>query len=196
MRESFESLKVTFVLALLAIYAMLAIPFRSYVQPLIVMSSIPFGVVGAIFGHLIMGYDLCMFSVWGVVALSGVVVNDALVMIDFANRRARGEGYSPFEAIHSAGIQRFRPIFLTTLTTFGGLSPMIFETSRQARFIIPMAVSLGYGIVFATVITLLIVPSLYLIIDDLKRAAAWTGGLFEGSRDGAGAARAVDTARG
>lgn len=166
--ESMGSLKVTFVLALLAIYALLAIPFRSYTQPLIVMVSIPFGIVGAIIGHLIMGYDLCIPSMFGIVALSGVVVNDSLVMVDFANRRQR-EGMSRQDAVQSAAIVRFRPILLTTLTTFGGLSPMIFETSRQARFLIPMALSLGFGILFATFITLVIVPSLYLAIEDLKR---------------------------
>jgi multidrug efflux pump subunit AcrB len=179
MRESLGSLKTSYLLALLAIYVMLAIPFRSYLQPLVVMLSIPFGVVGAFLGHLIMGYDLCLPSVFGIVALSGVVVNDSLVMIDFANRRRREGGLSPHEAIHSAGIQRFRPILLTTLTTFGGLAPMIFETSRQARFLIPMALSLGFGLLFATLITLVIVPSLYMTVEDGKRygAAIW-GFLF------------------
>ena len=169
MRESIGSLKVSFVLAMLAIYALLAIPFRSYVQPLIVMVSIPFGIVGAIIGHLIMGYNLSIFSMFGIVALSGVVVNDSLVMIDFANR-LRNEGEtSAYRCVYRAAIQRFRPIFLTTVTTFGGLAPMIFETSRQARFLIPMALSLGYGILFATGITLVLVPSLYMIIDDAVR---------------------------
>jgi multidrug efflux pump subunit AcrB len=167
MRDSIASLRVTFLLALLAIYALLAIPFRSYSQPLIVMISIPFGVVGAVLGHLIMGYDLCIPSLFGVVALSGVVVNDSLVMVDFANRlQAQGEP-DALTAVHSAAIQRFRPILLTTLTTFGGLAPMIFERSRQARFLIPMALSLGYGILFATGITLLLVPCLYAAVADL-----------------------------
>jgi len=174
-RESLASLKVTFVLALLAIYVMLAIPARSYSKPLVIMLSIPFGIVGAVLGHLIMGYDLCIPSMFGIVALCGVVVNDSLVMIDFANRRERLDGFSLHDAIHSAAIQRFRPILLTTLTTFGGLAPMIFETSRQASFLIPMALSLGFGILFATLITLMIVPSMYLAVDDVKRtlAAAW-----------------------
>ena len=173
--ESMGSLKVTFVLALLAIYAMLAIPFRSYMQPLVVMLTIPFGVVGAFVGHLIMGYDLCIPSMFGIVALSGVVVNDSLVMIDFANRRRWEDGFSHREAIYAAAIQRFRPVLLTTLTTFGGLSPMIFETSRQARFLIPMALSLGFGILFATLITLVILPSMYLGALDVQRAfeATW-----------------------
>jgi len=168
MRESLSSLRVNFPLAMLAIYALLAIPFRSYSQPLIVMMSIPFGVVGAILGHWVMGYDLSILSMFGIVALSGVVVNDSLIMIDFANRRRKEGGVSHHDAIHSAAIQRFRPILLTTLTTFGGLAPMIFETSRQARFLIPMALSLGYGILFATFITLVLVPSLYMAIEDAK----------------------------
>jgi multidrug efflux pump subunit AcrB len=172
MRESMASLKVTFVLAILAIYAMLAIPFRSYVQPLIVMTSIPFGIIGAVVGHLVMGYDLSIISMFGIVALAGVVVNDALVLVDFANRRRRDDGLSARDAVVSAGIQRFRPVLLTTLTTFGGLAPMIFETSRQARFLIPMALSLGFGILFATFITLILVPALYVSVEDIRRGAA------------------------
>jgi multidrug efflux pump subunit AcrB len=163
--DSMRSLITSFIIALMGIYALLAVPFRSYVQPLIVMMAIPLGIVGAVLGHLIMGYSLSINSMMGVVALSGVVINDALVMIDFANRQ-RHDGASPLEAIVQAGVRRFRPIMLTTLTTFGGLAPMIFETSRQARFMIPMALSLGYGILFATIITLLLVPCLYLITED------------------------------
>ncbi|MFC1746355.1 efflux RND transporter permease subunit [Candidatus Riflebacteria bacterium] len=166
-RKSLASLKISFVLAMLVVFTMLAIPFRSYTQPLIVMVAIPFGIVGAFLGHLIMGYSLCLPSLFGVVALSGVVVNDSLVMVDFANRRHKQGGLIPFEAILSAAIQRFRPIMLTTLTTFCGLAPLIFETSRQARFLIPMGISLGYGILFATFITLFIVPALYLALDDI-----------------------------
>ncbi len=168
-RDSLGSLRTTFLLALLAIYALLAIPFRSYTQPLVVMLSIPYGIVGAVIGHLIMGFDLCIPSMFGIVALSGVVVNDSLVLIDFANNQHRRTGAALHDAIHAAAIQRFRPVLLTTLTTFGGLAPMIFETSRQARFLIPMALSLGYGIVFATLITLLIIPSMYLAMDDLTK---------------------------
>ncbi len=170
-RESLGSLQTTFAIALLAIFAMLAIPFRSYIQPLIIMISIPFGIVGAVLGHLIMGYDLCIPSMFGIVALSGVVVNDSLVLVDFANRRHREGGMTHRDAIHAAGIQRFRPVLLTTLTTFGGLAPMIFETSRQARFLIPMALSLGFGILFATAITLVLVPSLYVVVEDVQHAA-------------------------
>lgn len=169
MAKSLSSLVVTFGLALLAIFAMLAIPFGSYSQPLIVMFSIPFGVVGAILGHMIMGYDLCLFSLLGVVALSGVVINDSLVLIDFANRSRRDDKTkSAHDIIHQAAITRFRPILLTTLTTFGGLAPMVFETSRQARFLIPMAISLSFGLVFATLITLVMVPSLYMILEDVS----------------------------
>jgi multidrug efflux pump subunit AcrB len=173
-RESFSSMMVTIPLVLVAIYALLAIPFRSYSQPLIVMVSIPFGVIGAILGHLLMGYSMTMIGIIGILALSGVVVNDALVLIDFANSR-RAHHENAHDAVVSAGIQRFRPIMLTTLTTFGGLAPMIFETSRQARFLIPMAISLGYGLLFATIITLILVPSLYMIIEDIKERFARSG---------------------
>ncbi|PLX72854.1 MAG: AcrB/AcrD/AcrF family protein [Desulfuromonas sp.] len=168
MKESLGGLFSGFGLALVAIYFLLAIPFRSYVQPLIVMLAIPFGVVGSILGHLLMGYSLSLMSMMGMVALAGVVVNDSLVLIDYANRQ-RLAGLSAHDAILAAGTRRFRPIILTTMTTFGGLAPMIFETSRQARFLIPMALSLGYGILFATVITLLLVPCLYLLIEDAKQ---------------------------
>ena len=175
--ESMSSLLGGFVLAMFAIYALLSIPFKSYVQPLIVMVAIPFGVVGAIIGHMVMGYSLSIMSMMGIVALSGVVVNDSLVLIDYANNlRRKNSELSAFDAIHQSGVRRFRPIMLTTLTTFGGLAPMIFETSRQARFMIPMALSLGYGILFATVITLVIVPCLYIVIDDcIRKHAALSG---------------------
>lgn len=166
-RESFGSMKVTLPLVLIAIYALLAVPFRSYSQPLIVMISIPFGIIGAVLGHLIMDYDMTMIGIIGMLALSGVVVNDALVMISFANDRRKHHD-TAHDAVVSAGIQRFRPIMLTTFTTFGGLAPMIFETSRQAKFLIPMAISLGYGLLFATMITLVLVPSLYMIMEDVK----------------------------
>ncbi len=151
----------------MVIYVMLAIPFNSYIQPMIIMMAIPFGLTGAVIGHLIMGYSLSLMSLFGIVALSGVVVNDALVLIDFANRRRAG-GMAAFDAIVDAAVQRFRPILLTTLTTFGGLTPMIFETSRQAKFLIPMALSLGYGILFATLINLVLVPSLYILVTDFQ----------------------------
>ncbi|MHC4105786.1 MAG: efflux RND transporter permease subunit, partial [Planctomycetota bacterium] len=159
--------------ALFAIYALLAVPFASYYQPIIVMIAIPFGIVGAVLGHIIMGYSLSLMSMMGIVALCGVVVNDSLILIDYANRQRR-KGASPFEAIHKAGGRRFRPILLTTLTTFGGLAPMIFETSRQARFMIPMAISLGFGILFATSITLVIIPCLYLMTEDVRKVFLWS----------------------
>ena len=174
MKESTGGLANGFIMAMIAIYFLLAIPFRSYSQPMVVMLAIPFGVVGAVLGHLIMGYSLSLMSMMGIVALSGVVVNDSLVLIDYANRQ-RLEGASAFTAVCDAGARRFRPIILTTLTTFGGLAPMIFETSRQARFLIPMALSLGFGILFATVITLLLVPSLYLLVDDVLQ---WYSRIF------------------
>jgi multidrug efflux pump subunit AcrB len=174
MKESMATLKNGFVLAMLVIYVLLAIPFRSYTQPLIVMSSIPFGILGAVFGHLIMGYALSLPSMMGVIALSGVVVNDSLVLIDFANNE-KAAGLTSWESIVTAAVRRFRPILLTTLTTFGGLAPMIFETSRQAKFLIPMALSLGFGILFATSITLGIVPCLYMVLDDLKMCKSKTG---------------------
>ena len=150
----------------MVIYALLAVAFRSYIQPLIVLIAIPFGIVGAVLGHIILGYDLSLISLMGVIALSGVVVNDSLIMIDYANRNRRDS--SALEAILQAGVRRFRPIMLTTLTTFGGLIPIIFETSLQAQYIIPMAISLGFGILFATAINLVLVPCIYVILDDFK----------------------------
>ncbi|MFH2065594.1 MAG: efflux RND transporter permease subunit [Pseudomonadota bacterium] len=167
-RDSMQSLVRGLLIALLVIFGMLAIPFNSFIQPMIILIAVPFGIVGAVIGHLLMGYSLSIMSMFGIVALSGVVINDSLVLIDFANRKSRTGEKSLHSAMHAAGIQRFRPILLTTVTTFGGLAPMIFETSRQARFLIPMAVSLGFGILFATFITLLLVPSLYLIVEDIK----------------------------
>jgi len=171
MKDSMQSLGLGLVMAMLVVYALLAIPFRSYVQPAIIMSSIPFGIIGAVLGHMIMGYGLSVMSMFGMVALAGVVVNDSLVFIDFTNRERR-KGLAAHAALISAGILRFRPILLTSLTTFGGLMPLIFETSRQARYLIPMALSLGFGVLFATLITLLLVPSLYLIVEDFRR---WVG---------------------
>ncbi|MGD8962849.1 MAG: efflux RND transporter permease subunit [Desulfobacterales bacterium] len=167
-RESMRSLMIGLMMALIVIYAMLSLPFNSFIQPVIIMLCIPFGIVGAVIGHLIMGYSLSVMSMFGVVALSGVVINDSLVLINFSNQN-RKTGMTGPEAVLGAAIQRFRPIMLTTLTTFGGLTPMIFETSRQARFLIPMAVSLGFGIVFATVITLLLVPCFYTVVEDLRQ---------------------------
>ena len=156
------------VLALLGMYILMAIPLRSYVQPLIVMSVIPFGLVGAVFGHLIMGFNFSIMSMCGIVALSGVVVNDSLVLVDYVNRHVK-EGQSIHDAAWEAGAARFRPILLTSLTTFAGLTPMLLETDVQARFLIPMAVSLSFGILFATVITLILVPCIYLMLEDISK---------------------------
>lgn len=165
-QESMAALGRGMIVAQLIVYVLLAIAFRSYLQPVIIMVSIPFGIVGAIIGHLIMGYSLSILSMFGIVALSGVVVNDSLILVDFANRQVRG-GATHYAAIVNAGIKRFRPIILTTLTTFFGLTPMILETSRQAKFLIPMAISLGFGILFSTFIILVLVPALYIILEDI-----------------------------
>lgn len=167
-QESMKSMGEGFLLALLVIYALMAIPFKSYTQPLLIMAAIPFGFVGAVFGHLVMGYQLSLMSIFGLVALSGVVVNDSLLLIDAINQLCNNDS-NLVEVVVSAGRRRFRPILLTSLTTFFGLMPMILETSVQAKFLIPMAISLGFGILFATGITLLLVPTLFLILDDLHR---------------------------
>lgn len=168
MRRATSSLWGSFGLALAVIYSLLAVAFRGYVQPLIVLVAIPFGIVGAVLGHIWLGYDLSLVSLMGVIALSGVVINDSLIMIDYANRRRRD--HSAFEAISQAGLRRFRPILLTTVTTFGDLMPLIFEDSLQAQYIIPLAISLGFGILFATAIILVLVPCLYLILEDIRLA--------------------------
>jgi len=165
LRESAATLWGSFGLALIAIYALLAVALNSYIQPFIIMGAIPFGIVGAVIGHILLGYDLSLVSLMGVIALSGVLLNDSLIMVDYANKQRKTK--TAFEAIHKAGLRRFRPIMLTTLTTFGGLTPIILETSRQAYNLIPMAISLGFGIVFATSIILVIVPSIYMIFEDL-----------------------------
>ena len=165
--DNLATLRNAMWLMLAALYALLAIPFRSYLQPLLVMAAIPFGIVGAVGGHMLMGFGLSIISLLGMLALSGVVINDALVLIDYANRKRR-EGMAPREAIVAAATRRLRPIMMTTLTTFLGLAPMILETSRQARFMIPMAISLGFGMLFATMILLVVVPCLYLGLENLR----------------------------
>jgi len=164
-KESLADVVSGFSVAIFCIYALLAIPFKSFSQPLVVMAAIPFGVVGAIAGHLIMGLNLSLLSLMGMVGLSGVVVNDSLVLIDAANR-LRQKGANARESVIRAGGLRFRAIILTSLTTFAGLTPMLLERSIQAQFLIPMAVSLGFGVLFATGITLLLVPCGYAILDD------------------------------
>jgi multidrug efflux pump subunit AcrB len=168
-RDTIAGLQRGFALALLVIYALLAIPLRSYVQPLVIMSAIPFGLVGAVWGHLVMGMDLTILSMFGIVALAGVVVNDSLVMVDFINRHRRTLDLPT--AVREAGVARFRPILLTSLTTFFGLLPLLLERSLQARFLIPMAVSLSFGVLFATFISLVLVPAGYMIAEDLTAAA-------------------------
>ncbi len=165
-RDEFMSfIKLALGLALIGIFCLIAIPLRSYLQPIfVVMAAIPFGFAGAVFGHLIMGFDWSNVSFFGFVALAGVVVNDSLVFVDAANR-FRQQGLSAVEAATKAAVQRFRPIILTSLTTFGGLTPMILETSVQARVLIPMAIALGFGVLFATLITLLLVPSLFTMVE-------------------------------
>ena len=162
-RESFSSLGWALVFVFFIIYALLAIPFKSYLQPLIVMSIIPFGMIGAVMGHWVMGMELTIMSLLGMLALIGVVVNDSLVLVDYINKR-RAKGFALMDAVLTAGASRFRPVMLTSLTTFIGLMPLLFEKSTQAQFLIPMAVSLGFGILFATFITLLLVPVNYLLV--------------------------------
>jgi multidrug efflux pump subunit AcrB len=174
-RDTMMGLARGFGIALFIIFALLAIPLRSYLQPIIIMSAIPFGLVGAVWGHIIMGLNLTVLSMFGIVALAGVVVNDSLVMVTFVNRRREG-GLSIVDAAREAGAARFRPILLTSLTTFGGLTPLLLETSMQAQFLIPMAVSLAFGVMFSTFITLVLVPSGYLILEDLKKAWRWLRG--------------------
>lgn len=170
-KESLDDVASGLVIALFLIYALLAIPFKSFSQPLVVMSAIPFGIVGAVFGHLLMGLNLSLLSLFGIVGLTGVVVNDSLVLLHATNR-IRRQGASVHEAIIQGGALRFRAVILTSLTTFAGLTPMILERSLQAQFLIPMAVSLGFGVLFATFITLLLVPCGYVILDDFHNLLA------------------------
>ena len=166
-RESGQGLLFGLIFTLLAIYTLLAIPFKSYSQPFIVMSVIPFSITGAILGHFIMGASMSFFSLFGMLALLGILVNDSLVMVDWVNKRV-ASGIDKHEAIINAGAARFRPIFLTSITTFVGLLPILFDTSAPAQFLIPMAISLGFGILYATFITLIMVPCNYVILEDIK----------------------------
>ena len=165
--ETIASMNYLYMIALIIIYGLLAIPFSSYIQPIIVMAAIPFGLIGAIWGHVVMGMDVTILSGFGVVALTGVVVNDSLVMVDYVNRK-RKIGLKEMEAARQAGMSRFRPIILTSLTTFAGLTPLLLEKSLQAKFLVPMGISLGFGVIFATVITLILVPAMYLILEDIR----------------------------
>ena len=166
-RDFMAAWGIYFLQALLAIYAMMAIAFRSYWQPVIILTAIPFGVMGAIFGHLIMNYHISIFSFLGVMACAGVVVNDNLVLIDRINQ-LRSQGVEIFDAVLQGGIDRFRPIILTSMTTFIGLLPIMSETSLQAQFLIPMVISLAYGVLFATTVTLILVPCLYYLGERFK----------------------------
>lgn len=165
-KESLSDVFKGFGIGLFCIYALLAIPFKSFTQPFIVMGAIPFGFVGALIGHLLMGFNISMLSLFGMVGLAGVVVNDSLVLVYAANR-IRRTGIDPHRAVTQAGALRFRPILLTSLTTFAGLTPMLLEKSVQAQFLIPMAVSLGFGVLFSTFVTLLLIPSGYMIHNDI-----------------------------
>jgi multidrug efflux pump subunit AcrB len=167
-KQTIRALKTDAKFALVLIFALLAVPLRSYAQPLIIMAVIPFGVVGAIVGHFIMRMNLSMMSVFGVVALSGVVINSSLVLVHYVNQR-RNDGAALGDAVREAGVARFRPIVLTSMTTFAGLTPLLLEGSVSAKFLIPMAISLAFGVVFASSISLFLVPSLYLILEDVKR---------------------------
>ena len=177
--ETMGALGLGFILALIVMFSMLAVAFRSYAQPILVMSAIPFGMVGAVWGHVVMGFSLSLMSMMGLVALSGVVVNDSLILIVSINR-FREQGMTTWEAVVAGSARRFRPILLTSLTTFFGLAPMILETSVQARFLVPMAVSLGYGVLAATLIMLLIVPCAYIILEDARRVGSNFGARLRG----------------
>ena len=161
-----NELTVASIAALFLIYILIAIPLKSYLQPIIIMSVIPFGLIGAVIGHIVLDEAISMFSLFGIVALAGVVVNDSIIMVDFINK-AREAGRGIIDAVVESGTQRFRAIVLTSLTTAAGLMPIMTETSTQAQFVIPMAISIAFGIVFATVITLFLIPCLYVILDDL-----------------------------
>ena len=167
--ESLESIQSGYILAMMVIFLLLAYQFRSYIQPIIIMVAIPFGLIGAILGHLVMGMEFTMISIFGIVALSGIVVNDSLILIDFINRAVR-DGVDIDTAVVESGRARFRPVLLTSLTTIAGLFPLLLERSFQAQFLVPMAVSISFGLLAATVLTLLFVPSLYLIIYEINQA--------------------------
>lgn len=181
-RESFSSLQIGFPIALMGIFTIVATMFRSYLQPVIIMITIPFGIIGAVLGHLVMGHDLSMMSLYGMVALTGVVVNDAIVLIERVNENfARNIPF--FEAILRGGARRFRAIFLTTLSTVGGLAPMLLETDLQAQFLIPMAISLAAGVLFATLLTLILIPCLLVILNDFRMVFhRWLQGEWPPSR--------------
>ena len=168
-RESLDNLKIGYLLGMMGIFLLLASQFRSYIQPVIIMMAIPFGLIGAVFGHLVMGMEFTIVSLFGIVALSGIVVNDSLILIDFINRAVRS-GVDIETAVVESGKVRFRPVLLTSITTVAGLLPILLERSFQAQFIIPMAISICFGLLAATVLTLLYVPALYLIVRDVRNS--------------------------
>ena len=165
--ENTSSLLIGTAVMLIMVFAALAIPLKSYGQPLIIMSVIPFGVVGAFLGHMIMGKPVSVISIIGIIALSGVVVNDSLVLMDYINHRVR-EGVAWCDAVMEAGVRRFRAVILTSVTTFVGLLPIQMETSIQSQFLKPMAISVSFGVLFATFVTLLLVPVLCFIVHDIR----------------------------
>ena len=162
---------IGFVALFFALYALLAIPFKSVLQPIYVLVSVPFGIIGALLGHIVMGITPSYLSIFGMLAVAGVVVNDALVLVDYINRRC-AQGTPLREAVLEAGGRRFRPIILTSVTTFVGLLPLLMDRSIQAQFLIPMAVSLGAGILVSTAITLYLIPCALLVSEDLGRTFA------------------------
>ncbi|HCQ39567.1 MAG TPA: RND transporter permease, partial [Verrucomicrobiales bacterium] len=183
--ETKKRLIIGSIAMMFALFALLAIPFQSILQPLYILAVVPFGVIGALLGHMIMGVTPSDLSLFGIIAMAGVVVNDSLVMVDDINQRVRA-GTPLRQAVLQSGQLRFRPIFLTSITTFVGLMPLMFDNSLQAQFLIPMAVSLAYGVLFATGITLLLIPCVLVVADDLKSAlrkfSSWYGRPFKGLR--------------
>ncbi|MCY3944409.1 MAG: efflux RND transporter permease subunit, partial [Gemmatimonadetes bacterium] len=171
MSDSLGSLVAGFALAMLAIYALLAIPFGSYTKPVIIMAAIPFALVGGLLGHIILGMPLAVISLFGMIGLSGVIVNDSLMMIDYVNER-QAQGMPPREAVVQGAKDRFRPILLTSITTFLGVAPLVFEGSVQAQFLKPLAAALGFGILFGTAVLMMLVPSLAMVH---QRVLAWRG---------------------
>jgi len=174
-QEALAPLWRGFMVALVGIYVIIAIIFRSYLQPVVIMITVPFGIIGAVYGHLIMGlfkanFTVTMMSMFGIVALAGVVVNDAIVLIECINNMI-ADGVPFFEAVRRGGARRFRAIFLTTVSTVGGLMPMIVERDMQAQFLVPMALSIAAGVAFATLLTLLLIPSLLGIVNDVRRVS-------------------------
>jgi multidrug efflux pump subunit AcrB len=199
LNKALDSLFDGFIMAMIAIFAILATMLRSYTQPLVILAAVPFGMIGVVVGHALLGFDLTIMSLFGAVALSGVVVNDSLVLLDAVNRGIR-EGRDVLDAVFEAGELRFRAVVLTSITTVAGLLPILAESSSQAQAVKPMAVSLCFGLLFATVLTLLVVPALFLVLNDVRRFVHWLrfGGyypspeLIERRADDSGSGEAVD----